>query len=392
MQSTRALRKISALKKKIRVLQGGQGAGKTIAVLILIINHLAGNPHKKALIASEELTKMRDTVVANAIDIIRAFNIPCSITGEKSGRPSIYFPNGSYIRFVGLDTEDIGKGMHGWDILYVNEANKVKAYETVRQLITRFKKVFIDFNPDAPFWVHEHVITRDDCDFITLTFEDNEYLDQDQVDEILRFYKLGYGIDYDPNRETDPPIVNSYWANKWRVYGRGEVGILEGAVYENWEIIDELPSEAKILGGGIDFGWVHPQAAVAVYEWNAMRIYDEVEYGSMRGTEKMGQSIIDADLSGEIWYCDNAAPELIDKLDDMGINATACIGKTGLINAAIDKQQRDKFYITKRSVNLIKEIRAYKWDGSKPIKIGDDGMNAIQYFEGSEGLYSGKYR
>ena len=392
MESTQALRKIASLKKKIRVLQGGQGAGKTIAILIIILNHLANNPHKKALIASEELTKMRDTVIEDTIKIIRAFNIPCTVTGESSGRPRVYFPNGSFIRFLGLDKEDVGKGFHDWDILFINEANKVKIYETARQLISRFKKVFIDFNPDAPFWVHEHVITREDCDFLTLTFEDNEFLPQEEVDEILRYYLLGYGIPYDPNLETDPPIVNSYWANKWRVYGRGEVGILEGAVYENWEIIEELPDEAQIVGGGIDFGWVHPQAAIAAYEWNGQRIYDEIEYGSMRGTEKMANSIIDADLAGENWYCDNAAPELISKLEDMGVNASPCIGKTGLINAAIDKQQRDKFYVTARSVNMIQELRAYKWAGEKPIKIGDDAMNAAQYFEGSEGKYAGKYR
>jgi len=90
---------------------------------------------------------------------------------------------------------------------------------------------------------------------------------------------------------------------------------------------------------------------------------------------------------------------LINELQALGINATACDGKTGLINMAIDKQQRQTFYITERSVNIIKEIRSYKWDEvssgaptGKPVKIGDDAMNAMQYFEGSEGKYSGVYR
>src|SRR5690606_3700177 len=125
---------------------------------------------KKVLIASLELTKMRDTVLQDCISIIRHFGIPCTITGAVSGRPMIYFPNGSFIRFLGLDQEDVGKGFHNWDALFINEANKIKTWETVRQLLTRFRISLIDFNPDNAFWAHEHLINREDCDFIKLTF------------------------------------------------------------------------------------------------------------------------------------------------------------------------------------------------------------------------------
>jgi len=41
MKQTTALRKIASMRKRIKGVQGGQGAGKTIAIMILIINHLA---------------------------------------------------------------------------------------------------------------------------------------------------------------------------------------------------------------------------------------------------------------------------------------------------------------------------------------------------------------
>ena len=395
MEQTRALRKIAALRKKIRVVQGGQGAGKTIAILILLINHASASPAKEIIIGSAELTKMRLTVIKDFVKVMKSFGI---YNDNNFVAGTLYrFPNGSFIKFIGLDKDDVGKGFRG-DVFYLNEGDKVR-FEAYRELASRFKHIYIDFNPNSSFWVHKHVIPRDDCDYITLTFQDNEYLASSEVDEILFYYEQGYGVKYDPLRETDPPIVSAYWANKWRVYGLGEVGILEGVVYENWEIIEELPEEATILGGGIDFGWVHPQAAVAAYEWNGRRIYDEVEFGAMRGTQLMADSIIDRDLTDETWYCDNASPQLIAELQDLGINAIPCIGKTGLINAAIDKQQRDTFYITRRSANLLLEIRTYKWEEvrsgaptGKPVKIGDDGMNAMQYFEGSEGIFKGEYR
>ena len=397
MKQTTALRKIAALLKKIRVIQGGQGAGKTIAVLILLINHASGNPNKEIIIASAELTKMRLTVIKDFVKVMKSFGIYVD-TSFIAG--TLYrFPNGSFIKFVGLDKEDVGKGFRG-DVFYLNEGDKV-GFETYREIASRFKNIYIDFNPNAKFWVHAEVIPRKDADFITLTFQDNEFLDQGEVDEILYYYERGYGFTYDP---SDPDAntyepVSKYWANKWKVYGLGEIGILEGAVYEDWEILDELPEEAKLLGGGIDFGWVHPQAAIMAYEWNGRRIYDEVSYGSYKGTKVMAEDILMAGMDKEIYYCDNSAPQLISELRDNGINAHPCDGKTGLINFSVDKMNEQVFYVTQRSVNIINELYGYVWGEDskgvptgKPIKIGDDAMNAIQYFEGTEGKYDGTYR
>jgi phage terminase large subunit len=60
-----------------------------------------------------------------------------------------------------------------------------------------------------------------------VTFQDNEMLPQEERNEILLYKKLGY------NEHGE--IVNKYWANKWRVYGMGEVGSIDGVVFENWE-------------------------------------------------------------------------------------------------------------------------------------------------------------
>jgi len=58
MQPTTALRKISALKKKIVGVQGGQGAGKTFAILQLLCNHASSNPNKEIFVVSSELSKI----------------------------------------------------------------------------------------------------------------------------------------------------------------------------------------------------------------------------------------------------------------------------------------------------------------------------------------------
>src|SRR4051812_44258586 len=121
MQQTTALRKIAALRKRIKGIQGGQGAGKTYAILILLTNHASGNPNKEIFIASEELSKMRITVIKDFITILKGFGI---FQKENFVDGTLYrFTNGSFIKFIGLDKEDIGKGLR-CDIVFVNEANK----------------------------------------------------------------------------------------------------------------------------------------------------------------------------------------------------------------------------------------------------------------------------
>jgi len=75
IQPTTALRKIARLKKRIWVIQGGQGAGKTFSILILIINHALNHAGKEIFIASQELSKMRITVIKDFVKVMKAIGV-----------------------------------------------------------------------------------------------------------------------------------------------------------------------------------------------------------------------------------------------------------------------------------------------------------------------------
>ena len=123
MEATTALRKISGLKRRIWGVQGGQGAGKTYSILQILINHAYTQPNKEIFIASDELSKMRITVIKDFLNIMKGFNI---FNRANWVDGTLYrFDNGSFIRFIGLDKEDIGKGLRA-DIVFINEANKTK--------------------------------------------------------------------------------------------------------------------------------------------------------------------------------------------------------------------------------------------------------------------------
>jgi phage terminase large subunit len=50
MQQTTALRKIAGSRKKITIVQGGQGASKTFSILMLLINHASSKENREILI------------------------------------------------------------------------------------------------------------------------------------------------------------------------------------------------------------------------------------------------------------------------------------------------------------------------------------------------------
>ena len=384
MEQTKALRKIASLKKKIKVIQGGQGAGKTIAILIIIINHASSKPGKEIVIASSELTKMRYTVIKDFVKVMKSFGL---FQDNRFLAGTLYrFPNGSFIKFIGLDKDDVGKGFRG-DVFYLNEGNKVQ-FESYREIASRFKNIFIDFNPNVEFWVHDEIVPRDDADHIKLTYQDNEFLDKAEVEEIERYYKLGY------NEEGE--IINKYWANKWKVYGLGEVGGIDGVVFDNWSFVEDLPKEAKLLYYGCDFGYsVSKFAVVGIYQYNESYIIDEVVYKTNLTNPQAAQEMINCNYqSGMLTYCDSAEPKSIQELCDNGINAIACESKKDIKAFAIQKLNTVEFFVTKKSVNLTMELRSYIWDEKtgKPEKSDKDHlMDALLYAIGSDGKYTGTY-
>ena len=383
IQQTTALRKIASLRKKIKAVRGGQGSAKTISILILLINHASSVEGREILILSAELTKMRLTVIKDFVKVMRMFGI-YDENRMKAG--TFYrFPNGSFIKFIGLDKTDVGKGLRS-HVAYFNEVNKIDA-ESYRQIASRTGQVYLDYNPDATFFVDTDILPREDCDFLQLTFEDNELLPQSEREEILNYYALGY--------YEDGTIKNPYWANLWQVYGLGNIGSVQGVVCPNWKHIDKVPDGAELLYGGIDFGFsISKFAALNVYRYNGDYILDELLYDTTLTNPEAARALKSGGYQDQVMYCDSAEPKSIQELRDNGIRAVKCEPKNDIKTFAIRKLNERTFYITKRSVNLQNEERHLVWD-EKTGKVAksniDHLMDAKFYAIGSGEKYTGEY-
>jgi phage terminase large subunit len=168
------------------------------------------------------------------------------------------------------------------------------------------------------------------------------------------------------------------------VYGLGEIGSLQGAVFNNWTQVKEIPKEAEYLGTGLDFGFTNdPTAAVDVYRYNGELYIDEVVY-----EPGLLNSVIYDRLKGKTRdiVADSADPKSIAELRQLGLRITgADKGKDSVIHG-IQLLQNYRMNVTERSLNVIKELRGYLWKKDKtgkaenvPIDNMNHAMDSLRY-------------
>lgn len=379
-QPTTALRKIASLKKPTRVIQGGQGAGKTIGILIILINHALHNKDRKITIIQAELSKLKKTALMDFINIMKGYGLFQRHRWNKS--ESIYsFHNGSFIEFIGLDKADIGKGFRR-DVIYFNELNRGGiTLDAYMQFSSRASVTYSDFNPDKKFWLHSDILPDKDTDFIILTHNDNEYLPEKERNEIHKYLEKGF---FDTSLEdifTQHNIKSSYWANRHRVYGLGIPGTLEGVVFTNYEIIERVPPAAKYDGSAMDFGFSNdPTTLIDVYKYNGRYIYDEQLYRTGIMINEIARVCLSGDVNRVI-YADPSEPLTIAEIARYGVRIMAASAPSEIrkINFGIALIQEEKFFVTKRSVNQIRELENYTWQVSRDGMLTDTPIDNFNH-------------
>jgi phage terminase large subunit len=365
---TTAINKILALKKRIKIIQGGTSAGKTFGIIPVIIDKCAKQSGLEVSVVAESIPHLRRGALRDFLKIMKWTNRFVDDRFNKS-LLKYEFANGSFIEFFSADDSSKLRGARR-DILYVNECNNVN-FEAYNELSIRTKKeIYLDFNPANEFWVEE--IKEDkEADFIILTYKDNEALDTGIVDQIEK------------NRLKAE--TSTYWRNWWKVYGLGELGMLEGVVFSNWKQIDTIPKEARLVGIGLDFGYTNdPTSCIEIYKHNETRILNEIVYQT---------GLLNSDIAKQLpkdvpVYADSAEPKSIADIQRYGVTIKGVTKGRDSINYGIDVMQRVNYLVTSKSINLIKELRSYCWDTdktgkrlNKPVDNYNHAIDAVRYHE-----------
>lgn len=349
------------MRTRLRAVAGGTSAGKTIAILTILIDEAnTDTTPKLTSIVSESFPHLRRGAMRDFLAIMQEHGYYKEHRWSKTDY-TFTFETGSKIEFFSADQPNKVRGPRR-DRLFINEANNIP-YEAFDQLRIRTKEyIWLDWNPTNEYWYYTEVATndllKDDLSFVTVTYKDNEALDDAIVKDI----------------ESHKP--NKSW---WQVYGLGQLGDVEGKIFTNWHILDEIPHEARLERYGLDFGYSNdPSAIVAIYRYNGGYILDEITY--QKGLSNKQLADIFGNLPKALVMADSAEPKSIDELKLYGVNVLPVAKGQGSVNQGIQYVQDQQISITKRSVNGIKEYRNYMWNTDKEGRIINTPIDMWNHF------------
>lgn len=336
-------------------------SGKTYNILIWFIVKLLQENGKTLTIVRQSLPSIKGSVLRDFVDILTKLNIYSEDNHNKTEQ--IYTLNGNVIEFVSADQPQKIRG-RARTYLFCNEANEL-SYEAWMQLIMRTEgKIVIDYNPsDVASWIYDSVIPRDDADFNITTFRDNPFLPKELVDELERL------------KDADP--------NYWQIYGLGERGLSQDLIYTHYRTTENMPEEGEVVYG-LDFGFNVPSALVKVIFVEGAAYAQEMLYETRLTTNDLVDrlKLLNIDPYDEI-FCDAAEPKTIEELARNGFNAKHANKD---VTEGIRTVKGTPLYIHQDSVNLLKELKNYRWktdrNGNKldsPVKFGDHQCDALRY-------------
>lgn len=349
--------------------QGGTSSGKTYAILQVLFTLCYQERDLVITVAGQDLPNLKVGAIRDAADIVKDSEVlKEAIDSYNKSDFTYHFKNGSIIEFKSYaDEQDAKSGKR--DYLFLNEANgfKKKVYDQL-QLRTRVR-TFIDYNPDAEFWVHETLIGKEGVKLIISDHRHNRYVNDKTRRQIEAL------------KEQDEEM--------WKVYARGLTGKIEGLIFRNYNIVGGIPFGAKLIADGLDFGFTNdPTAFLQVYEHGGELFISELIYETRMLNSDIAESLKSFSITrSEEIIGDSAEPKSIQELRNYGFNVVPAEKGQDSVKASINILKRYTLNITRDSVGILKEIKQYKWKMDKksgktlnePVDFMNHSIDALRY-------------
>jgi len=357
---------IELIKSEVVGFYGGKGGSKSYTIAQFMIHKLLNEQNKLIAIGRKTFPALRMTAYKLITDLLIKDGWYQYVQHNKSDHTIDYGTN--RIQFFSLD--DPTK-IFSFDANYIWLEETIEFtwddFRAIRLCLRRppgkeINQVFLSFNPiDENHWLKQKLWADPDVTWIHSTYKDNPFLPKSYVRQLEGLIEQDEGY--------------------YRVYTLGEWGTLENVIYPTWTQIDDMPREFEHQGYGLDFGYENPSVCIHVGVMGDNLYLDELVYQ----THLTNAELIDAlkTLRRLDIHADSAEPQRIEELCRAGLNAYPAMKDVKL---GIDTVKRYKIHLTKRSANLIKEIRSYQRKKDKsgkileePVKFNDHCLDASRY-------------
>lgn len=365
--------KIKSLTKPWRIVQGGQGAGKNWAIAQRLLEH-ASEKKQTITVVTDTFENLKDGIIKDYRDMFSMTGLEFEHYYNASSKDLTWGESVIQFRYVVGHKPQAGKSKRR-NILYVNETTKV-SYAAAEHYIARTSDIcYFDLNPDFETWTHTKIEPTDKSEKIIVTYRDNEFCPQGEIDFI------------------EARKDNEEW---YRVYGLGLTGTYSDRRIYKFTIVDEIPKGVKRENSGMDFGLSpDPTFLVDLYTQGANLYLDErfCENGLMPEKIKGAERFCISDKMDEINFkkgwpisCDISGATEIKDLKKHGYNAKGVEKGTGSVIVGIKKMKSYNIFVTRKSENLIKDFESWFW------KIDHNG-NIVAEPKGHEpdGLAASRY-
>jgi phage terminase large subunit len=341
----------------IIINQGGTSSGKTYSILQNLFLHAIENDRCIITVAGQDIPNLKVGPIRDAHNIVDNTEGLNNYILEYNKSDRVFtFVNGSIIEFKSYDdAQDAKQGKR--DYLFLNEANGVDKIIWDELYIRTKKKSYIDYNPNNEFWVHTELIGQPNVTLIISDHRHNTFLDQKIHDKIEAI--------------NDPEL--------YKVYARGLTGKLEGVIFRDYNVVSGVPTDAKLIGYGLDFGFSNdPTALVALYSQSGELIIDELIYDRGLLNIRISDLMRELGVNGRI-VADSAEPKSIAELSAYGWQIEGAKKGPDSIRQSINTLKRYKINVTQRSSNLKKELNGYKWKQNKDGKLDNEPVDFLNH-------------
>jgi phage terminase large subunit len=334
-------------------------------------------PGISILCTRKTLPSLRMTSYKLILQLLDEYGLPYELNKTEL---IITFPNRSEILFKSLDEPEKIKSAE-FDRIWVEEVTefKLEEYQHCNLRLRRNKappdRMYLTCNPVSKFsWVYKELVEKHHKDVVSFmsNYHDNPFISQDYIDYL------------------ESQITQDI--NLYKIYCLGEWGILENLIYSNWEPVDAVPENPDEIVYGLDFGFNNPTALVEISVKDNLFYVRELLYETKITNKELVDRMFCLILDHERpIYADSSEPARIQEIFDQGFNVKPAVKHADTIarkgvTEGIDYVKTKHLFITKDSVNLLKEINSYKWkedkDGNildEPVKFNDHSLDALRY-------------